>query len=1006
MRWEGKGLLAVILASSFFIYNAVFSANSDIIINEIGAYPTSTHEWVEIWNKGNDPVDLTGWIFWENKTNHHVSATGTSDAIVSPGEYAAIVQNGDQFRRDYPMFGGSIFDSSWASLSELGEEIGLKDGQGNTVEQFMYGPVQKFSLERKDPFLNEYGVGNWQEHSAGNSLGVINSNFLRNGATSSAQVVTSTSGGASSSTTAENVADEVWSRIRLNEIMVDPESGSEWVELFNPTANSLDLSGGTICDSRAETDCVVARPTSTLAAGQWVAVYLSGSHLNNDDDGVVLKNQHGGVVDQVVYGNGGVEVPKKGQTLARRVDGVGGGTAVSDWAITTVPTPGESNRVVEPVLKNVTGQTAGSGGSSATTAVSVTAAVKKNKDLVGATSTMVVAKPLVAINELYPNPAGSETDEEFLEIKNISTSSVQLRGWRVEVGDARFIATSSNSLAPGELLVLKRKTTALTLRNSGDIVSLFDERGWVVGRVQYDTAPSGQSYNRLRNGEYSWSRTPTPGQENRVVVPDSVKIVWRLSTPKRAVVGKAVDFSVEGSVDPRGGSFFYNWNFGDGGVLDGSRVNHVFASSGVYTVLVTATSTAGTVGQRQITTRVGERLENGSGQVVLSEVFPNPNGSDASEFVEIKNESEKPLEIGGWSIRQQDKKFVIPENTTINAGGVLVFRRVVTGIVLGNRGAAVELYDESGNLVDEIDYSASTEGKSYALVGDVWVWAGPSPGWVDVVANKKDIAELGEAKMVKKNRPVVGRSGIVRVVGSGKKDAGRIATVTGVVSVLPGVLGSQYFYLATDVGGVQVFQSKKDFPDLRIGDLVSVRGKLHEVGGEQRLTMSGREAVDVLDSEQGVIPARVDAVELGQQMPGGLAEVTGEITELNRNFMYIDDGVGEVLVYFKRGTGIDSAGFHEGDEARVVGVVSLAKQGKQLLPRSIDDIRLIGKVKKQDILTEASAGGVTETYLSATAGGVTTLLLGALAKYRGALLKAGVIRAGKILVCLVRRNQV
>ena len=56
-------LLVLFFASSFFIAKNVHAANTDIVINEIGAFATSTHEWVEIYNKGSDPVDLTGWKF-------------------------------------------------------------------------------------------------------------------------------------------------------------------------------------------------------------------------------------------------------------------------------------------------------------------------------------------------------------------------------------------------------------------------------------------------------------------------------------------------------------------------------------------------------------------------------------------------------------------------------------------------------------------------------------------------------------------------------------------------------------------------------------------------------------------------------------------------------------------------------------------------------------------------------------------------------------------------------
>src|SRR3989344_7666395 len=165
------------LLGSFFVFNSAFSANSDIIINEIGASSTSTHEWIEIWNKGSEPVDLTGWKFWENSTNHGLSVS-TTDALVSAGEHAVIVQDANQFILDYPGFSGSIFDSSWSSLNESGEEIGLKDASGNFIEQFTYISAPNYSLQRRDSFLADYTSANWAEHMSGNTAGFLNSNFL------------------------------------------------------------------------------------------------------------------------------------------------------------------------------------------------------------------------------------------------------------------------------------------------------------------------------------------------------------------------------------------------------------------------------------------------------------------------------------------------------------------------------------------------------------------------------------------------------------------------------------------------------------------------------------------------------------------------------------------------------------------------------------------------------------------------------------------------------------
>ena len=44
-----------------------FAANTDVVINEIGAYESTGHEWIEIWNKGTEAVDMNNWKLWEEK---------------------------------------------------------------------------------------------------------------------------------------------------------------------------------------------------------------------------------------------------------------------------------------------------------------------------------------------------------------------------------------------------------------------------------------------------------------------------------------------------------------------------------------------------------------------------------------------------------------------------------------------------------------------------------------------------------------------------------------------------------------------------------------------------------------------------------------------------------------------------------------------------------------------------------------------------------------------------
>src|SRR3990167_8117808 len=134
------GLIGFIIFSLFFTFipQAAYAADSDIVISEIAAYENSDHEWIEIYNKCVETVDLTGWKFFEDGTNHGLSSF-RGGFVIQPGSYAVIADTASNTATDYPQYQGILIDSSWTTLNESGELIGLKRVSGSIIEQFTYG---------------------------------------------------------------------------------------------------------------------------------------------------------------------------------------------------------------------------------------------------------------------------------------------------------------------------------------------------------------------------------------------------------------------------------------------------------------------------------------------------------------------------------------------------------------------------------------------------------------------------------------------------------------------------------------------------------------------------------------------------------------------------------------------------------------------------------------------------------------------------------------------------
>ena len=143
-------------------------ANADIVINEImydpAGQPERDHEWIEIYNSGDEEVDLEGWRFFENNNNHRLALEQGDDMLIESNESIVIVQDTEAFLEDYEDYEGTILDSSF-SLNN-GEYIALRDSDGEIADEVEYSnewgdDEEGFSLELRHPDLNNEMGENW-----------------------------------------------------------------------------------------------------------------------------------------------------------------------------------------------------------------------------------------------------------------------------------------------------------------------------------------------------------------------------------------------------------------------------------------------------------------------------------------------------------------------------------------------------------------------------------------------------------------------------------------------------------------------------------------------------------------------------------------------------------------------------------------------------------------------------------------------------------------------------
>ena len=155
-----------------------FYAGASLEITEIMYDLSGTdtnREWIEIYNNGEEGVDVSTWKFFEENMNHNLVAS-QGDTVLAKGGYAVIADKPEKFLIDWPDFAGIILDSSF-SLKNTGETLTLKDADLNIIDSVSY--TSDWGAEGDGNSLQKIG-GEWKaaaptpgtanEASSGNAL--------------------------------------------------------------------------------------------------------------------------------------------------------------------------------------------------------------------------------------------------------------------------------------------------------------------------------------------------------------------------------------------------------------------------------------------------------------------------------------------------------------------------------------------------------------------------------------------------------------------------------------------------------------------------------------------------------------------------------------------------------------------------------------------------------------------------------------------------------------------
>jgi len=332
----------------------------------------------------------------------------------------------------------------------------------------------------------------------------------------------------------------------------------------------------------------------------------------------------------------------------------------------------------------------------------------------------VLAVGPVIINEIMYDLQGTDTDHEWVEIKNISDQAVDLKDWRFYDGSNHLLneppqngGQGSLIIAPGGYAVLADKAdifladhsgfngividTVMSLNNTAEILRLIDQSGNSIEKINYqkEMGGNGNGYSLERTGDFSMQFCESnnlggsPGQANNF---DCSKPSF---TPIPSLTAMNTPTPMMATVSPSASPEI---------ILEDTIIeseNNLLRTAPTSSLPVIKVS------------------------IIINEFLPNPTGSDTeNEWIELYNNSDIKVALKDWWIEDAGGQKYTFKDEEIMSRGYLTLPYSKTKITLNNNGETLSLYSPRGELAFKISYSGkANEGMSFARAGqNDWRW--------------------------------------------------------------------------------------------------------------------------------------------------------------------------------------------------------------------------------------------------------------------------------------------
>lgn len=322
-----------------------------------------------------------------------------------------------------------------------------------------------------------------------------------------------------------------------------------------------------------------------------------------------------------------------------------------------------------------------------------------------------------------------------------------------------------------------------------------------------------------------------------------------------------------------------------------------------------------------------------SNEIYINEILPQPATGLADEYIEIYNSSNVDINLKNWQL--DAGTFVI--DTIIKAKEYRVLKNPEIKIGLTDTGDTTSLIDPNGDIKSTVTYGKSIRGQSYSKFTDDWQWTTT----LTPLATNILTVEIATADQ---DMPVLQTD----IAGARNQPDGETVQVSGIVSVVPGKLSSQYFYIQDGKSGIQIYNYSKSFPNLSVGDEIRVSGEMATISGERRIKILQLSDIVILSTRPPPEPVKTKIANIAENFEGQYISVIGTVTKTSGSTFYIHGSVsggdplqGEIQVSIREGTGIKKPRMSVGDKVQIAGILSQYGDSYRILPIAQSDVKII-----------------------------------------------------------------